>query len=347
MTAFASSAGSAVWFAQTVGRLRVIDRDRLTWLTKNPEGKSPLQLNQLIPEINEIELDNSISTGQPEAILSVAAWNLERGRHWREAAKLMRTHPVLQQVDVLCLSEMDDGMVRAHNEHTTRELALALGMNYAYTVEFLQLSLGTSVERQQYRGENERSYHGNAILSRFPLQSVRMLRLPGVESWYGADENRLGGRNALFADIQVGQQTVTIISTHLESGPENAEKRTQEGQLILAAIEAEYSDRPIILGGDLNAAPSAAVIHHFRQAGFQVDEANDPALSTYQKQIDGLIQPGWFRIDYVMPRGLPVVQGPTSPAVIMAAYPCEATGKMLSDHAIATVDLQIEPLIDT
>ena len=341
MAAFAPNPSSAEQFTCTVSRLRSIERDRLTWLIENPEGKSAQELNQTIPEITEIEVDNGISTSQPGDVLHIAAWNLERGRYWREAVQLIHHHPMLQRVDVWCLSEMDDGMVRSHNEHTTRELALALGMNYAYTVEFLQLSLGTQKEQAQYSGENARGYHGNAILSRFPLESVRMLRMPGVERWYGASENRLGGRNALFAEIQVGQIRVTVISTHLESGRNNGAKRTQEGQLILQAIAAEGGDRPVIVCGDLNAAPQTPVIENFRQAGFQVDVANDSTVSTYQTQVDGRIQPGLFRIDYVMPRDLRVVHHHTPPTVIMAAYPCEPTGKMLSDHAIVAVDLRV------
>lgn len=341
MTAFAANSGTAERFTQTVARLRTIERDRYLWLAENPEGKSPLELNALVPEITEIEVDNSLSAARPGDTLRVAAWNLERGRHWREAARLMREHPVLQRVDILCLSEMDDGMVRANNEHTTRELALALGMNYAYGVEFLQLSIGTPEEQAQFSGENARGYHGNAILSRLPLQSVRMVRLPGIEKWYGSFEHRLGGRNALFADIQLGEQTVTVISTHLESGYDETEKRTQEGQFILQAIEAEDCDRPIILGGDLNAAPETPVIENFRQAGFMADETNDLSQSSYQLLEDGIIRPGMYHIDYVMARGLQLVQDATPPAVIMAAYPCKPTGKMLSDHAIVVVDLRL------
>ena len=341
MTASTSLSSAEEKFSHTVASLSVIDRDRRTWLAENPEGKSPGALNQLVPEITDIELNNDIALSEPSDVLHVAAWNLERGRHWREAAQLMREHPVLQRVDVLCLSEMDDGMVRAHNEHTTRELALALDMNYAYGVEFLQLSLGVPAEQAQYSGDNERGYHGNAILSRFPLQSVRLLRFPGIKKWYGSFEHRLGGRNALFADIQVGPQTVTVISTHLESGPADGEKRRQEGQLILQEIAADGGDRPVILCGDMNAAPETPVIENFRQAGLLVDDTNDLSQSSYQEVIDGVIRPGKFHIDYVMARGLQVVRDHTPPAVIMAAYPCEPTGEFLSDHAIVAVDLRV------
>ncbi|MEM6521259.1 MAG: endonuclease/exonuclease/phosphatase family protein [Cyanobacteria bacterium P01_D01_bin.71] len=340
MTTSASPSGHIEMYTNTVRRLRTIGCDRLDWLAHNPDGKSGHELNQLIPEINDIELDNQPAKASPSDTLHVAAWNLERGRHWRDAVKLFQQHPRLRRVDILCLSEMDDGMARSQNEHTPRELALALGMNYVYGVEFLQLSLGTPQEQAEVAGTNSRGYHGNAILSRFPLQSPSLLRLPGIEKWYGSFEHRLGGRLALFADIQLGDRTITIVSTHLESGETETEKRAQEGQLILAAIATYYGDRSVIVCGDLNSRPNAPVINHFRAAGFLVEETNDLTRSTYQLIENGLIQPGNFHIDYVMARGFQVAEAAKS-AVIMAAYPCEPTGKMLSDHAIVTTTLQL------
>ncbi len=327
-------------FTQTVPVLEVLERDRRHWLAQNPGGKSPTELNQLVPEISTIELDNTHSQATATDTLQVAAWNLERGRYWREAAQLIQTHPVLKQVDIWLLSEMDNGMVRAQDEHTTRELALALGMNYAYGVEFLQLSLGTPHEQELYSGENQRGYHGNAILSRLPLQAVQMLRFPGIEKWYGSFEHRLGGRNAILAEVQIGQQTVTVISTHLESGLDEHAKRAEEGQLLLQALTTDGRDRPVIIGGDLNAGPTSPVIENFRQAGFTVDAANDLSQSTFQEVVDGYIQLGLNHIDYLMARGLEVVRSSASPAVVLGAYPCEPTGKMLSDHAIVTAEFR-------
>lgn len=328
-------------FTQTVPELKVIETDRRNWLAQNPEGKSPVELNRQIPEINEIELDNGIAKAASHQAklasgrksLRVAAWNGERGRYWREAAQLIKTHPALKQIDVWCLSEMDNGMARAQNEHTTRELALVLGMNYAYSVEFLQLSVGTPREQALYAGENLKGYHGNAILTRFPLQNVRMLRFSGIAKWYGSFEHRLGGRNAILADIQVEEQWITIASTHLESGSKDDAKRAEEGQLILQEL-SNTRDRPVILGGDLNSVHTAPVVETFRKAGFSVDDCNDLGQSTYQEVVEGRIQPGLHHIDYLMARGA-VVRLP-KPTITMAAYPCEPTGKLLSDHAIVT-----------
>ena len=86
-------------------------------------------------------------------------------------------------------------------------------MNYAYGVEFLELTGGELEERKLYPGANEWGYHGNAILSRYPLRDVRMLRFPGIEKWYDGRraptkaeqvQKRLGGRMALFATVNAG-----------------------------------------------------------------------------------------------------------------------------------------------
>lgn len=108
-------------------------------LARNAEGFSVEQLQARIPEVNQVEVDNSISQSPELSELRLTAWNMLRGRHWREGAEFLREHPLLRGPDVLFLSEMDLGMARSGNEHTVRELALALGMNYAYGVEFLEL----------------------------------------------------------------------------------------------------------------------------------------------------------------------------------------------------------------
>ena len=47
---------------------------------------------------------------------------------------------MLSQADVVLLNEIDWGMKRTSYRHTAKELAAALRMNYAYGVEFVELS---------------------------------------------------------------------------------------------------------------------------------------------------------------------------------------------------------------
>ncbi len=328
-------------FTKTVSQLGQIAPAKRAAFAANPEGKTPAELNRLAPEIQEIELDNALSAAEPSGTLRLAAWNMERGRHWREGVRLLREHPALRDADILFLGEMDLGMARSHNEHTTRELAMALGMNYAYGVEFLELSGGEAQERKQHPGENDFGYHGNAILSRFPLKNVRMIRFPGIEKWYGSKQHRLGGRNAILADIEVGKNTVTLVSTHLESGLQDDAIRAAQGRLILQELEAHAVGNPVLLGGDFNSLHTRPVVQGFREAGFQVEACNDLGSRTSQRSKGGKVTLVGAYIDYILVRGAEVVPGDASPAVILAAYPPEETGKPLGDHAIVTVKVQM------
>ena len=110
------------------------------------------------------------------------------------------------------MNEMDIGMARTGNVHTVRRLALKLGMNYAYGVEFLELTRGTKEEQDATKGGRDAlSLHGNAILTKCILGDGLIIRDPldrryfsdKAERGVNADgyEVRLGGRAGIFARI--------------------------------------------------------------------------------------------------------------------------------------------------
>lgn len=322
----------------SVAALQPIPPERRALLAANPEGKTPDQLNALAPEINAIEVDNTLAQSTPRDTLRIVAWNMERGRHWRDAVHFLAEHPAFKNLDILLLSEMDLGMARSANQHTTREVARALGMNYAYFVEFIELSRGKPDEIKDIAAENQTGYHGNAILARFPLANLRGLRFPGIERWYGSNEHRLGGRNALLADIEWHGNTITLISTHLESKINDGPMREQQIQFILDELAAQPPDRPVILGGDLNTAPNTPPIQRLRAGGFDVDAANDLPQGTLQITRNGKVITGGPHIDYLALRGMKILPGPWSPAVVPARYPLHENGRALSDHAPVTLE---------
>ncbi|MEK7792908.1 MAG: hypothetical protein AAB353_00185, partial [Candidatus Hydrogenedentota bacterium] len=134
--------------AIVVSELRKVSQERRDRFAENSDGVTPRELNALLPEITEIELRNDSATPpHGERNLRIAAWNMERGRFWEDGAKLIREQPALRDAGVILLGEMDLGMARSENVHTTRNMADALGMNYAYAVEFLELTGGDKEER--------------------------------------------------------------------------------------------------------------------------------------------------------------------------------------------------------
>jgi endonuclease/exonuclease/phosphatase family metal-dependent hydrolase len=354
--------------SKVVTGLRKISLERRAALAANADKRTVAQLNASIPEIDEIEVVNGVSPERSEGIpsnpnqpipsppsgptLRIVAWNMERGRHWKDGAKLIRESQALRDPDIVLLGEMDLGMARSGNAHTTRELAGELRMNYAYGVEFLELTGGELGEREMYPGPNEWGYHGNAILSRYPLKNVRLLRFPGIEKWYagvGANEGervqqRLGGRMALLATVGVRHRyvtvDVTVVCTHLESSAKDHAARLRETRLLLDAIKDYAKDTPVILGGDLNAVPTEEMFGPLRAAGLRPEDSNELSVGTRQRVVDGKVTVLENHIDYVLVRGLRVVKDETSPKVVLAAYPSAPTGAMLGDHAIVTVKVE-------
>jgi endonuclease/exonuclease/phosphatase family metal-dependent hydrolase len=335
--------------SRVVERLRSVSPQRRTALERNADGRTTLELNRQIPELDEVEVWNGAPSARPGKSLRLIAWNMERGRHWEDGARLIRETEALRDPDIILLGEMDLGMVRSGNAHTTHALATALGMNYAYGVEFLELTGGEIGERKLYPGENERGFHGNAILSRYPLRNVEMLRFPGIEKWYegkGANESekvqkRLGGRMALFANVRLGARDVTIVATHLESSAKDSAMRKVQTGLLLDALRAYAKDTPVILGGDLNATPGEIMFEDVRAAGFKPEESNELSVGTRQRVQDGKVEILENHIDYLLVRGLGVVRDATSPKVVRAAYPPSANGSMLGDHAIVTTKVEL------
>ncbi|MBA2340825.1 MAG: endonuclease/exonuclease/phosphatase family protein [Pyrinomonadaceae bacterium] len=220
---------------------------------------------------------------------------LPRGSHRREL--VLEQAALLKEADVVVLNEVDWGMQRSDYHHVARDLAAALGMNYAYGVEFVEVDPGTvgnqtkpvnhaqnvsagKVDPARYKG-----LHGSAILSRFPLENVRMIPFQHQSyDWY-ADERRempglervkrkigqmvfkkntirqvrRGGRMMLLADItdpEIPSGRMTIVTTHLEA---RAEPRDRVKQLEEVLIQIKDINNPVALAGDLNTSGRDAI----------------------------------------------------------------------------------------
>ena len=215
-----------------------------------------------------------------------------QGSEKREA--VLREAALLREADVVVLNEADWGLKRTDYRNVAADLAAATGMNYAYGVEFVEVdpvSLGieqfeeaaeedraelrevVSVDTARYRG-----LHGNAILSRFPLENVRLVPFKTQPyDWYGDSKKgpsklergkrkageivfsekvsrsvRRGGRTMLIADIvhpELPAGRVTVVSTHLEDRTKPKNRRRQLEELL---DEIKDVRNPVILAGDMN-----------------------------------------------------------------------------------------------
>ncbi|HEX8636192.1 MAG TPA: endonuclease/exonuclease/phosphatase family protein [Pyrinomonadaceae bacterium] len=299
------------------------ERDKLPALL---EGK----LNRLLtmPFVN-----NSYAQAEPVRLacaprlgefLRVAFWNIERGleREAVEAAlgdatrfeallnpekyppgsaarrEALEEAASLRGADVIVLNEVDLGMKRTGYRHIAADLAARLGMNYAFGVQFIELS-PVALSRESPgadREENEilslvkvdparyKGLHGLAILSRFPLENVRLVPFERQPyDWYGREkrgpgmlergkrqiahrvflektlrEVRRGGRTMLVADIadaRFPHGRVSIVATHLENRTAPAGRVRQLEELL---DQIKNISHPVVLAGDMNTSTEDA-----------------------------------------------------------------------------------------
>ena len=195
-----------------------------------------------IPQFFRAETDNLVPP--PKAVpekLGVLMFNMERGVHLEEIREFLRDCPDIQPFDLILANELDDGCFRSGNKNTARELAQAFGLNYAWGLEFIEL-----VDER-----NEKGFHGNAVFSRWPIRRAGVIRLPEQYNWYFDRQRRIGGRLAVFAELDVGGKPLGVVSIHLENRTHGAGRQAQMSA-ILEAVDRELAGMPVILGGDLN-----------------------------------------------------------------------------------------------
>ena len=201
----------------------------------------------------------------------------------------------LKAADVWVLNEVDWGVKRSQYREVIRELGKTLNMNWAYGVEFLEIDpkqLGTDTfddgeseaSRQQLLEEFKvdkdrlRALHGNAVLSRYPIRSARLVPFTVGYDWFqeskirtlekgkrkaakliGEDllrEVRRGQRTTLYVDLDVPDapgHRVTIACTHLENRTKPKIRRQQMLELLNQVRDDPDS---VIIAGDMNTTGS-------------------------------------------------------------------------------------------
>ncbi|WP_150117548.1 endonuclease/exonuclease/phosphatase family protein [Microvirga vignae] len=249
------------------------------------------------------------------------------------------------------LSEVDVGMARSGNSHTIRELTGSPGWGYLYGVEFVELDLGDAEEMRRHAGEhNACGLHGNAIVSGLGFERPHVIPLEENGRWFaGFDgaQRRIGGRIALAARLADAPRPLWIVSLHLESKTDPADRRMQIRNL-LSALEQLAPDEACIIGGDFNtkALPRGErerplllekperhepLFADLREAGFSWTDAN-LALPT-QRDGPSKKHPRPFgKLDWFFVRGIAAENPQIVPAL-------DSQGKAISDHEMIAVDL--------
>ncbi|WP_291003878.1 endonuclease/exonuclease/phosphatase family protein [Hoeflea sp.] len=289
-----------------------------------------------IAAMRMVETGGAPSEATVPQIFTVAAWNIERCLFPEKSAALLAA----QTPDVVLLSEVDCGMARTAQRHPTAEIAAALGMHYAYGVEFFELGLGGETERPFCVDDhNEAGWHGNAVLSRAAPIATTLIRLDDHGHWYidgpfswDRDQPRIGGRMAIATIIPTVAGNLCVVSVHLESNADSAHRGRQMERLI-EAIDSFAPDLPVIIGGDLNTGNSKDAPDWRDESLFDIARENG---YSWDNNADGMTTRRSFltphptrsmKLDWFAARGLSMDGAAIVPAL-------DPAGEPLSDHEL-------------
>jgi endonuclease/exonuclease/phosphatase family metal-dependent hydrolase len=201
----------------------------------------------------------------PRDSFRVVDWNIDRGTHFSAIVEFLKRC----KADLIMLQEVDLNARRTHQLDIARVIARSLQLNFVFGKEFAELTQGSRASP---------AYQGQATLSPWPIKNARLLRfqhqttfwqphwyLPRIEPF----QERLGGRIALVADVEVAGRTLATYNLHLESKENDALRLSQLAE-VLAEISSRPSDRPTLIAGDLNLdAGEGEAAAALRQAGFR------------------------------------------------------------------------------
>jgi endonuclease/exonuclease/phosphatase family metal-dependent hydrolase len=187
----------------------------------------------------------------PRSFLRVASWNVQRGIRLDGILAILRTHPVLADLDVLLLNEVDLGMARSGNRDVAAAIGEALGFSWVFGNSYVCLDHGDARDRQDgAQGTNTHAMHGNAILSRWPLVRAENVPVHVTKDKFHSSEKRLGAKRALWAEVDTPVGRLAVGSAHLDSVASPGQRAAQLGDL-LTAMEATRP-LPALVGGDFN-----------------------------------------------------------------------------------------------
>ena len=261
-----------------------------------PKGQLKSKLENHLSMVYLVNRTEKATLERP--YIRVAQWNIKRGFNVNEIISIVtnpndykskylrnikgKTQKVFNEelktfssADIFCFNEVDIGMPRTGYKNIASTISDSLGWNYAYASEFIEV--GPIFQKEKINELQYRGLHGNVIISRFPIISAKVIRLPNFYDWYKEEvkikqsplehfrkfgakaifrerilhhEVRHGGRSAIIADIKLpNEKTITVVLTHLEDRA-YSDERLKQFKYILSNIKDKKS--PVILTGDFN-----------------------------------------------------------------------------------------------
>ncbi len=183
----------------------------------------------------------------PPSSIRIVDWNIDRGLELPAIIEFLAE----VNADILLLQEADINARRTHRLNIAREIAQKLRLNYVFGREFVELTQGSKANP---------AWHGQATLSRWKISNPRVIHFQRQSNFWKPRwflpkqepfQERLGGRIALAAEIDIAGLSIVTYNLHLESRASD-ELRLSQLEEVVRDAAAYDATRPLIISGDLN-----------------------------------------------------------------------------------------------
>lgn len=233
----------------------------------------------------------------------VMTYNINHGEGTDGIYSLNRIIRIIraQSPHIVCLNEVDFKTDRTFGEDQARKIAASLGMEFTYAKNF----------------PFEDGWHGNAILTRFPIVFSENKIFKSKES--------LENRSLLHTILKCGVKRIHFCATQLSA--DSSESASQSNELLSSVLDLELNE-PVIIAGDFNMEPFYQRIKEITFYFLDIGSYLEPEGSTYPG-----INPE-KRVDYIFSNELLI---PTSVNIIQDEMTAVA-----SDHLPMVVQFQLK-----
>ena len=183
----------------------------------------------------------------PRSSIRIVDWNIDRGLQLRSIVDFLGD----TNADVFILQEVDVNARRTDRLNIAQAIARKLRLNYVFGREFVELTQGSKTSP---------AYHGQATLSPWRISKPRIIHFDRQSDfwkprWYKPKlqtfQERLGGRIALAAEINIQGASTLCYNLHLESRS-NDELRLAQLNEVLQDTGVYDFTQLVVVAGDLN-----------------------------------------------------------------------------------------------
>lgn len=163
------------------------------------------------------------------------------------AAEILKYNP-----DIVFLQEVDFNASRSHHLNQLARIAQMTGLEYAAPAVIWKANY---VPYPYWPPQNQfgEINSGGAVLSRYPIESNKIVRLPKPSSnpfWYNMF---YPFRFSQIVKVEIRGSEVTFINNHLEAY--DIDNRTQQAYKLKELVTDNAQSPVVVFGGDLNAVP--------------------------------------------------------------------------------------------